>query len=102
MSIDPKKVAKIAKEHPYFISYEIKPDVYSNKESIFTAAVPNALVVRKDLSEDDVYKLTKTFYESLEKLSNAHQAAKDISLEKGSEGIIGELHPGAKKYYDEQ
>ena len=102
VSINPEKVAEIAKEHPYFISYEIKPDVYSNKESIFTAAVPNALVVRKDLSEDDVYKLTKTFYESLEKLGNSHQAATDISLEKGSEGIIGELHPGAKKYYDEQ
>lgn len=102
VSIDPEKVAEIAKEHPYFISYEIKPDVYSNKESIFTAAVPNALVVRKDLSEDDVYKLTKTFYESLDKLVNSHQAANDISLEKGDEGIIGELHPGAKKYYDEQ
>ena len=102
VSIDPEKVAEIAKEHPYFISYEIKPDVYSNKESIFTAAVPNALVVRKDLSEDDVYKLTKTFYESLDKLVNSHQAATDISLEKGDEGIIGELHPGAKKYYDEQ
>ena len=102
VSINPDKVAEIAKEHPYFISYEIKPDAYSNKESIFTAAVPNALVVRKDLSEDDVYKLTKTFYESLEKLGNSHQAATDISLENGSEGIIGELHPGAKKYYDEQ
>mgnify|MGYP003441012512 CR=1 FL=1 len=102
VSVDPKKVEEIAKDHPYFISFEIKPGVYSNKESIFTAAVPNALVVRKDLSEDDVYKLTKTFFESLEKLSNSHQAANDISLEKGSEGIIGELHPGAKKFYDEQ
>lgn len=102
VTIDAEKVAEIAKEHPYFVSYEIQPNVYSNTESIFTAAVPNALVVRKDLSEDDVYKLTKTFYESLDKLVNSHQAAADISLEKGSEGIIGELHPGAKKFYDEQ
>ncbi len=102
VTIKPEKVAEIAKEHPYFISFEIKPDVYSNKESIFTAAVPNALVVRKDLSEDDVYKLTKTFYESLDDLVNSHQAAADISLENGNVGIIGELHPGAKKYYDEQ
>ena len=102
VSVDPKKVEEIAKDHPYFISFEIKPDVYSNKESIFTAAVPNALVVRKDLSEDDVYKLTKTFYESLDKLVNSHQAAADITLENGDVGIIGELHPGAKKYYDEK
>ena len=102
VSVDPKKVAEIAKDHPYFVSYEIKPDVYGNKESIFTAAVPNALVVRKDLSEDDVYKLTKTFFESLDELVNSHQAAADISLENGDVGIIGELHPGAKKYYDEK
>ena len=102
VSVDPKKVEEIAKDHPYFISFEIKPGVYSNKESIFTAAVPNALVVRKNLSEDDVYKLTKTFYESLDKLVNSHQAAADISLENGDVGVIGELHPGAKKYYDEK
>ena len=102
VSVDPQKVEEIAKDHPYFISFEIKPGVYSNKESIFTAAVPNALVVRKNLSEDDVYKLTKTFYESLDKLVNSHQAAADISLENGDSGVIGELHPGAKKYYDEK
>ena len=102
VSVDPKKVEEIAKDHPYFISFEIKPGVYSNKESIFTAAVPNALVVRKNLSEDDVYKLTKTFYESLDKLVNSHQAAADISLENGDVGVIGELHPGAKKYCNEE
>ena len=102
VTIEPTKVQEIANEHPYFISYEIKPDTYSNKESIFTAAVPNALVVKSDMSEDDVYKMTKKFFESIPQLVNSHQAAGDISLEKAQEGIIGNLHPGAKRYYDEQ
>jgi len=102
VTVSPEKVKEIAKEHPYFISYEIAEDVYNNAEPIFTAAVPNALVVKSDLSEDDVYKLTKTFFESLPKLVNSHQAATDISLEGAQEGIIGNLHPGAKRYYDEQ
>ena len=102
VSVNPEKVEEIAKEHPYFISYEIAANVYSNTEPVFTAAVPNALVVKSDLSEDDVYKLTKTFFESLPKLVNSHQAAADISLEGAQEGIIGDLHPGAKRYYDEQ
>lgn len=102
VSISPENVEKIAKEHPYFISYEIPANTYSNAEPVFTAAVPNALVVKSDLSEDDVYKLTKTFFESLPKLVNSHQAAGDISLEGAQAGIIGELHPGAKRYYDEQ
>ena len=102
VTISPEKVEEIAKEHSYFISYEIAANVYSNTEPVNTAAVPNALVVKSDLSDDDVYKLTKTFFESLPKLVNSHQAAADISLEGAQEGIIGDLHPGAKRYYDEQ
>ncbi len=62
----------------------------------------NALVVRSDLSESDVYELTKTFFENLENLGNAHQAAKDISIEKAQQGLVAPMHPGAKKFYDEQ
>ena len=102
VSINPENVEKIAKEHPYFISYEIAANTYKNEEPVYSAAVPNSLVVRSDLSEDDVYKLTKTFFESLPKLENSHQAASDISLEGAQEGIIAELHPGAKRYYDEK
>lgn len=102
VSIESENVEKIAKEHPYFISYEIPAGTYGNEEPIKTAAVPNALVVRNDLSEDDVYKLTKTFFENLEKLSNSHQAAKEITLENAQEGLIAPLHPGAQRYYDEQ
>ncbi|MCU9600611.1 TAXI family TRAP transporter solute-binding subunit [Caldibacillus kokeshiiformis] len=102
VSVDPEKVATIAEEHPYFISVEIPKDMYGNEEAIPTAAVPNALVVRSDMSDDDVYELTKTFFENLEKLENAHQAASDISLENAQENLIAPLHPGAKRFYDEQ
>ncbi|MFP3917333.1 TAXI family TRAP transporter solute-binding subunit [Lysinibacillus telephonicus] len=102
VSIESENVEEIAKEHPYFISYEIPAGTYGNEEPIKTAAVPNALVVRNDLSEDDVYKLTKAFFENLDKLANSHQAAKEITLEKAQEGLIAPLHPGAQRYYDEQ
>ena len=62
----------------------------------------NALIVSSDLSEDDVYKLTKTFFENLDKLSTSHQAAADISLENAQQGMVAPVHPGAQKYYDEQ
>ncbi|MFT7322701.1 MAG: TRAP-type uncharacterized transport system substrate-binding protein, partial [Psychrobacter glaciei] len=53
-------------------------------------------------SEADGYKLTKTLFENLEGLKTAHQAANDISLETAREGMVAPIHPGAKKYYDEQ
>lgn len=102
VTVTPEKIAEIAKKHPYFVSHEIAASVYDTDGAVFTAAVPNSLVVKSDMSDDDVYKLTKTFFESLPKLVNSHQAANDISLDAAQTGIIAELHPGAKRYYDEQ
>ena len=102
VAVDPAKVEEIAKDHPYFVTYEIPTNMYGNAEPVPTAAVPNALVVRSDLSENDVYLLTKVFFENLDKLANAHQAAKDISLEKAQDNLIAPLHPGAERYYNEQ
>ncbi|WP_017729135.1 TAXI family TRAP transporter solute-binding subunit [Halalkalibacterium ligniniphilum] len=98
----PEHVNAIVEEHPYFMPYEIPAGTYGNDEAIPTAAVPNALVVRSALSEDDVYKLTKVFFESLDTLVNSHQAASEISIEHAQEGLIAPLHPGAEKYFNEQ
>lgn len=95
-------VKKIAADQSYFIPLVIPAGTYGNEEDVPTAAIMNALVVRSDLSESDVYELTKTFFENLENLGNAHQAAKDISIEKAQQGLVAPMHPGAKKFYDEQ
>ncbi|MCG7345514.1 TAXI family TRAP transporter solute-binding subunit [Sporosarcina sp. ACRSL] len=102
VTITPENVEEIAKDHPYFISYEIPAGTYGNEEALMTAAVPNALIVRTDMSDDDVYNLTKAFFENLPTLQNSHQAAKEITLELAQESLIAPLHPGAKRYYDEQ
>ncbi len=95
-------VDEIAEDQDYFLSAEIPAGTYGNADPIPTAIIVNALIVRKDLSDDDVYKLTKTLFENLGNLANAHQAAKVISLEAAQEGMVAPLHPGAKRYYDEQ
>ena len=102
VTIDPQNIAKIAQDKSYFVSLEIPTGTYGNQEPIATAAIMNALVVRSDLSQDDVYKLTKTFFDSLPQLRNSHQAMNDVSLEKAQQGLVAPLHPGAKQYYDEQ
>jgi len=102
VSIDPANIDDIAKEHPYFVTYEVPAGTYGNDEPIKTAAVPNALVVRSDMNENDVYLLTKKFFESQDKLINSHQAATEIPGIDGQEGFIAPVHPGAQKYFDEQ
>ncbi len=102
VSILPEDVARIAEDKSYFVSLEIPAGTYGNEEPIPTAAIMNALAVRADMSKEDVYKLTKTFFENLSKLENSHQAVKDISLENAQKGLVAPLHPGAQQYYDEQ
>src|SRR5699024_7169059 len=102
VTIEPEEVERIAQEKEYFIPMEIPEDTYGNDKSIPTAAIMNALVVNADTSEDDVYKLTKTFFDNLDKLESSHQSASDISLEGAQEGLVAPLHPGAERYYNEQ
>ncbi|OBW96133.1 TAXI family TRAP transporter solute-binding subunit [Gallibacterium salpingitidis] len=101
VSIPKEGAEKVMQEYPYFTSMVIPAGTYNNAEDVQTIAIRNALIVRSDLSDDDVYLLTKTFFESLDKLKASHQAAKDINLEEAQKGSIAPLHPGAKRYYDE-
>lgn len=102
VSISPEDVERVAEDQSYFIALDIPADTYGNEEAVPTAAIMNALVVHSDMSEDDVYELTKTFFENLDTLENSHQAAADITLEAAQEGLVAPLHPGAQRYFDEQ
>ncbi|WP_201557814.1 TAXI family TRAP transporter solute-binding subunit [Psychrobacter sp. 72-O-c] len=102
VTINQDTLGKLIEAKPYFKTFEIPVGTYGNDTAIPTAAVMNALLVRSDMSEDDVYKLTKALFNNLEGLRNAHQAAADISLETAQQGMVAPIHPGAKKYYDEQ
>jgi len=71
-------------------------------KEIRTMAQPNFLAVRDDVTEQDVYLLTKTFYENLPFLNGIHKATKAMSLQKAIAGLPVPLHPGAARYYKEQ
>ncbi|WP_084349570.1 TAXI family TRAP transporter solute-binding subunit [Moraxella oblonga] len=101
VAIPADQLAQIAKTKTFFTVNNIPKGTYGNDADIPTAAILNALVVRSDLSENDVYLATKALFENLPKLQTAHQAAKDISLATAQQGLVAPLHPGAKRYYDE-
>ena len=66
-----------------------------------TIAQPNFLAVRADMSEEDVYKITKTMYENLPFLNAIHAATKAMDISKAVAGLPMPLHPGAVRYYRE-
>lgn len=68
---------------------------------IQTIAQPNFLATHKDLSEENVYEITKTIFENLAFLQAIHPATKAMMIEAAIGGLPLPLHPGAARYYQE-
>jgi TRAP transporter TAXI family solute receptor len=96
------QLAQVNKEYDLWTRYVIKAGTYPNQAAdINTIAQPNFLAVRADVSEEDVYMITKTMYENLGFLNNIHAATKAMGIEKAIAGLPMPLHPGAARYYKE-
>lgn len=98
-----EKSKEIAKNHG-ITSGIIKANSYEGQtEDIETITVWSAYIASKDLSEDFVYELVKTTFESKEDLVKVIKEAQELSLDVIAESIgTIPLHPGAIKYYTEK
>jgi TRAP transporter TAXI family solute receptor len=68
---------------------------------VSTVAIENLLVTHNGVSDDLAYQMTKIMFTNLERLGNAHSAAKTINLENATKNLPIPLHPGAERYYKE-
>ena len=59
------------------------------------------LLVRSNLSEDLVYRMTKAIVEGREDIGTANAGWKTMAPETGPQNLAFPLHPGAAKYYKE-
>lgn len=100
LPIDGEEAKKLIDKYPFYGVDTIKEGTYGLANDVDSVAVLAMLVVQKALPEDAVYNITKAIYENLDKI--AHAKAKEISLDKALDGIGFDLHPGAKKYYEEK
>lgn len=70
-------------------------------EPVATVAITNLLVTHERVSDEVAYQMAKLMFANLERLSNAHSAAKAISLDKAAKNLPIPLHPGAERFYKE-
>jgi len=97
-----KQMAQANGHYDLWTRYVIPANTYPGQtKEINTIAQPNFLAVREDVSEEDVYQLTKTIYENLPFLNGIHAATKAMALEKAIAGLPVPLHPGAARFYRE-
>ncbi|MBA4536402.1 TAXI family TRAP transporter solute-binding subunit [Bacillus aquiflavi] len=94
------KIKELIEKYPYYSEEEVPSGTYGLKETVNTVAVQAMLVVRDDLSEDLVYKVTKAIFENTDEIS--HDKGKLIKAENALTGLGIDVHPGAQKYFDEK
>ncbi|MDQ0252850.1 TRAP transporter TAXI family solute receptor [Evansella vedderi] len=102
VSIEQSVIDEIVSQYPYYTGVTISADTYDLPTDVTTVAVQAMLIVRSDLPEDQVYEMTKAIFENLNVLQDTHDRGHDITVETAQDGMSIELHPGAKRFYDEQ
>ncbi len=94
-----KAIAAKRNEFGYAV---IPAGTYQGQSSdIHTFAGSALILTRDDISEDSVYKFTKSFYENNEYLVSQNAIFKGSLPENAMIGMCVPLHPGAEKYLKE-
>ncbi|WP_210468041.1 TAXI family TRAP transporter solute-binding subunit [Sporosarcina sp. 6E9] len=69
------------------------------QDDIDTLFTPAILIVHKDVSEDEVYQVTKSIYENFDYLATVHEEFKNLTAVNMMDVGQVPLHPGAEKFF---
>lgn len=73
----------------------------NNDQDVITWQTVMMVMVKKSLSDDVAYQMTKTYVESRKSLAAGNAMLKELPDDNPFGGVIAPLHPGAAKYYKE-
>ena len=102
VSIDDEHMDTLLASSPYYSAYTIAADVYGTPEDVQTVAVAAVVLVRDDVSDDDVYTFVSTIFDNIDAISEQHGKGAELSLEFASSMTSVPYHPGAAKYFAEK
>jgi len=97
--VDPEKAKALIEKYPYYTEDTIPAGTYGLAEDVPTVSVLAMLAVKKDLPEDVAYGIAKAIYNNTDKIG--HAKAEYIKKETALDGIGIDVHPGAKKFFEE-
>lgn len=102
LSIDDEVIAQMQEKYPYLTTELIPADTYKGQQNdVQTIGDPVNFVTSAKLPDDLVYQITKAIYTNQPELEKVHKIAKYINAKEGADKAVIELHPGAKKFFDE-
>jgi hypothetical protein len=102
ISLTDDALAYINENFPFLVQDNLPAGTYNGiDQETKCVAVQAALVASQDVSEDVVYELLKTMFDSKSELEAAHAKFQYLDPEYAVSGASVTLHPGAEKYYKE-
>ena len=101
--LDQEIVDQLHERNPGYLEFTIDSGVYTNTiEDTLTVAGYSVLLVNDELiSEEAGYELTKMIVENRDKWETLSSVMADFNAEYSVENNVGNLHPGAERYYRE-
>ncbi|MDY9920539.1 MAG: TAXI family TRAP transporter solute-binding subunit [Synergistota bacterium] len=94
-------IAKLGKELPYYLPFEIPANTYKDQtKPVKAMASWNVLITTEKLGDEDAYKMTKALYEHKQDILNISTRLASMSPE-NLKYIQVPLHKGSLKYYKE-
>lgn len=86
-----------------FLDAHIPANTYSNvAQDASTIKISTTLMVSSKVSDDTVYKITKSICEDQNALSTIHNSMSVFDCKTAMQSAPAPIHPGAAKYYSEQ
>jgi TRAP transporter TAXI family solute receptor len=103
LSLDKDKIEKLVKENIGIEPFTLPPNTYKGVSyPVPGIATRNHIIVREDMPEDLVYKITKVLAENYDRYGDIIQAMKQIKKEEIAADVGIPFHPGSVKYYTEK
>ena len=101
--LDSGEVAAFVEESPFYVPSVIPGGIYAGvPDDVATFAVTANVVTTADMDADAAYALTRVAFERLDELRAGHEAFARLEPEAMVTGVSIELHPGARRYYEER
>jgi TRAP transporter TAXI family solute receptor len=103
LPIESDKIAKVLRQHAFLEAGTIPAHTYKGQDGqISTLVVRALLVTTAELSEDTVYRITRSLFEHNRTIAEAHPAGKNLNPHTATRGVSIPFHPGALRYFREK
>lgn len=102
LPVDGENREKVLELYPFFVEAEITTEQYSFLEAnVPTVGSFTTMFTRMDIDEEVIYEAMKAMFADLETIQAAHPGMADFTPENAVMGMPIELHPGARRFYEE-